>query len=189
MDPTAAVSPAARGRRGERGPRAHRRDPHAHRGRPLGLLAEHARRWQALNSQWDQWVVGYNSENASASSSAIRRAFGRLAARWASGSWSRRSAWAARHLARVLRARPSAAPRSLRLSAWDRYCRKLAAAGLARAPTEGPLDFLERVNAGNARSSPRPPRRSRGRYMSARYGDGATREELRELAAACAIPA
>ena len=33
--------------------------------------------------------------------------------------------------------------REASLVAWNRFCAKLAAAGLARAPYEGPLDYLD----------------------------------------------
>jgi len=64
---------------------------------------------------------------------------------------------------------------------WRRFCRKLAAVGLARAPHEGPLDFADRV----AVTRPELESASREitqRYVAARYGSGASTTELRELA-------
>ena len=67
------------------------------------------------------------------------------------------------------------------LAAWNRFCAKLAAAGLARAPHEGPLDYLRRVQAARPRSA-EEAREITQRYVKARYGEGASRAELRELA-------
>jgi hypothetical protein len=67
------------------------------------------------------------------------------------------------------------------LAAWNRFCAKLAAAGLARAPHEGPLDYLRRVEAAQPAWAPQVNDIT-SRYVRARYGEGATREELRELA-------
>ncbi|HSN20330.1 MAG TPA: DUF4129 domain-containing protein, partial [Usitatibacter sp.] len=67
------------------------------------------------------------------------------------------------------------------LSAWNRYCAKLAAAGLARSPQEGPLDYLARVKAAKPGCAAEAEEITR-RYVAARYGAGATREELRTLA-------
>ena len=67
------------------------------------------------------------------------------------------------------------------LAAWNRFCAKLAAAGVKRAPHEGPLDFLRRVESSRPAWAPGAHEITL-RYVEARYGAGATREELRELA-------
>ena len=64
--------------------------------------------------------------------------------------------------------------------AWQRYCAKLAAAGLKREPYEGPLDFLARVKSVKPQMTPEAEDITR-RYIDARYGAGATRAQLREL--------
>ena len=70
--------------------------------------------------------------------------------------------------------------REASLVAWNRFCAKLAAAGLGRAPHEGPLDFLARVRAARPAVAPAAEEITR-RYVEARYGAGATRQELRDL--------
>ena len=52
------------------------------------------------------------------------------------------------------------------LVAWNRFCAKLAAAGLARAPHEGPLDYLARVR----RRAPGARGRGRGDHAALRRG-------------------
>jgi hypothetical protein len=71
--------------------------------------------------------------------------------------------------------------REASLVAWDRFCAKLASAGLARQPHEGPLDYLARIQAARPRQAAEAEEITR-RYVEARYGGGATREQLRKLA-------
>ena len=71
--------------------------------------------------------------------------------------------------------------REASLAAWNRYCAKLAAAGLARSPHEGPLDYLARVKAARPALATELEEITR-RYIEARYGEGASRDDLRELA-------
>jgi len=78
-----------------------------------------------------------------------------------------------------VRDRPPRADPSL--AAWNRFCRKLARAGLERRAQEGPLDYLARLSAERPALAPQASEITR-RYIAARYGSGATREELRQLA-------
>jgi hypothetical protein len=80
-----------------------------------------------------------------------------------------------------LRLRDRRPPRERALVAWDRFCRKLEGAGLQRAPHEGPMDYLARVKAARPALAPDAEEITR-RYVQARYGGGASREELRQLA-------
>ena len=146
---------------------------------PLGLLASIRDSWRAMNSQWDQWVVGYNSEKQ-------RQFFtllGSPAVDWQTlGVWLLVATFGmggAISLALFIRDLPPR--REASLAAWERFCAKLAATGLARSPSEGPLDYLQRVTRELPRSGPAAEDITR-RYIEARYGGGATREELRELA-------
>jgi protein-glutamine gamma-glutamyltransferase len=146
---------------------------------PLGVLIGIRNAWQLVDSQWDTWVVGYNTDKQ-------RQFFSQLglpAADWRSlGGWLLIAIFVvggAIAVALLVRDRPPRLEASL--AAWNRFCAKLAAAGVARAPHEGPVDYLARVKdarpacAGMAEAITR-------RYVQARYGEGATREELRELA-------
>ncbi len=71
--------------------------------------------------------------------------------------------------------------REAAVAAWDRFCEKLAATGLARSPSEGPVDFLARIRAQRPAVASSAEEITQ-RYVEARYGGGASREELRELA-------
>ncbi|MFZ3323881.1 MAG: DUF3488 and transglutaminase-like domain-containing protein [Usitatibacter sp.] len=146
---------------------------------PLGLLAGIRDSWRAMNSQWDQWVVGYNSEKQ-------RQFFMQFGA--PSVDWQTLGAWLivatfgiGSLLSLALFVRDLPPRREASVAAWDHYCRKLAATGLERAPSEGPLDFLERVRKERPGLAQSAEEITRG-YIEARYGDGATRQELRELA-------
>lgn len=145
----------------------------------FGVLASLRYAWQTMNSRWDQWVVGYNMDRQ-------RQFFNQLG--FSSVDWRTLGFWlliatflvgGAVTLGLLVRDRPPR--REASLLAWNRFCAKLAQAGLARAPHEGPLDYLERVRrerpalAGEAEQIIM-------RYIEARYGNGATRENLRELA-------
>ncbi len=146
---------------------------------PLGVLSGIRNAWQAMNSQWDQWVVGYNTDKQ-------REFFQHLGV--PSVDWRTLGIWlmvatfvigGAISLGMLVRDRPPR--REASVLAWNRFCAKLAAAGLARAPSEGPLDFLQRVRSAKPRVAESAEDITR-RYVEARYGAGATRDELRELA-------
>jgi transglutaminase-like putative cysteine protease len=144
----------------------------------FGLLANIRFAWQVVNSQWDQWVVGYTMDKQ-------RQFFSQLG--FPSIDWGTLAMWlmvatlvvaGGITLGMLVRERPPR--REPSLIAWNRFCAKLAAAGLPRAAHEGPLDYLERV----CRARPPVAREAEEitrRYVEARYGAGATREELRAL--------
>jgi protein-glutamine gamma-glutamyltransferase len=146
---------------------------------PLGILSNVRNAWQMMNSQWDQWVVGYNVERQ-------RQFFSQLG--FPSLDWRTLGFWlliatfavgGAITLGLLVRDRPPR--REASLVAWNRFCAKLAAAGVARAPHEGPVDYLQRVKSQRPRWADTAEDITR-RYVQARYGDGATKDELRELA-------
>jgi transglutaminase-like putative cysteine protease len=146
---------------------------------PLGVLAGIRDAWRAMNSQWDAWVVGYSMDRQ-------RQFFADLGfpgVDWrALGFWLMVATFVvggAISVGLLVRDRPRREEPSL--AAWNRFCAKLAAAGVARAPHEGPLDFLRRVEATRPEWAGEAQEITR-RYVQARYGAGASREELRELA-------
>ena len=127
----------------------------------------------------DPWVVGYNVDKQ-------RQFFSDMGFR--NVDWRTLAFWlmvavfivgGAVTLGLLLRERQPRTDASL--AAWNRFCAKLAAAGLARRPSEGPLDFLSRVKAAHPEWTDVAEDITR-RYVDARYGSGATREQLRELA-------
>ncbi len=145
----------------------------------FGLLAKMRFGWQLVNSQWDTWVVGYNVDRQ-------RRFFSDLG--FPNVDWRTLGFWllvatllvgAAVSVGLLLRERPRRADPAL--VAWNRFCAKLAAQGLERAPHEGPLDFLVRVTSARPQAAPAAEDITR-RYVDARYGAGASKQALRELA-------
>ncbi|MEP7069687.1 MAG: DUF3488 and transglutaminase-like domain-containing protein [Usitatibacter sp.] len=146
---------------------------------PLGVLSGLRNAWQAMNSQWDQWVVGYNTDKQ-------RQFFSNLG--FPSIDWRTLGFWlmiatfvvgGAISIGLLVRDRPPR--REPSLVAWNRFCAKLAAAGVSREPHEGPVDYLARVKSTRPGAA-RAAQAITERYVEARYGRGATREELRELA-------
>lgn len=146
----------------------------------LGLLANLHFAWDALNSGWNQWVLGYNVERQ-------RQFLASLGLQIA--DWKKLALWLTAAtfavgglvgLGLVLRDLPSR--RDPAVVAWERFCAKLAAAGLARAPHEGPIDFLARIDAERPACAPEA-RDIVQRYVDARYGEGLSRQESRDLLA------
>jgi hypothetical protein len=179
VDPTAAVSPlrVERGVNAALGPIG--MFPSIIAADPLGVLAGIRDAWRAMNSQWDSWVVGYTIDRQ-------RQFFSQLGftdVDWrALGFWLMVATFLAGGVISVgllVRDRPRREEPSL--AAWNRFCAKLAASGLTRAPHEGPLDYLRRVQAARPASAA-AARDITQRYVEARYGGGASRDELRELA-------
>jgi transglutaminase-like putative cysteine protease len=145
----------------------------------FGLLANLRFAWQVVNSNWDAWVVGYNMDRQ-------RQFFSQLG--FPTIDWRTLGFWlmiatfvvgVAVTIGLLVHDRPPR--REASLVAWDRFCRKLAASGLARAPHEGPVDYLARVKAARPELAAEVEEITR-RYVEARYGAGASRDELRALA-------
>jgi hypothetical protein len=146
---------------------------------PTGLIANLRFAWHAANSQWEEWVVGYNFDRQ-------RQFFTNMG--YPSVDWRTLGFWLmaavigvgiAVTIGLLVHERPPR--REASLVAWNRFCAKLAAAGLARADHEGPLDYLGRVAAARPRLAGAAEEITR-RYIDARYGSGASREDLRLLA-------
>jgi len=132
--------------------------------------------WEALAHKWNVWVLGYNPERQRE----LVSLFGLRDADWRSLTaalvtllglltallvlWS---------LHRLVRPDPIQA-------AWQGFCRKLAAGGIARSAHEGPQDYAERA----ARSLPRAEasiRRISQLYIALRYGRRQAAGEISEL--------
>jgi transglutaminase-like putative cysteine protease len=146
---------------------------------PTGLFANLRYAWHAVNSEWESWVVGYNLDRQ-------RQFFSNLG--YSQVDWSTLGFWlmvaifavsGAVTIGLLVHERPPR--REASLVAWNRFCAKLGAAGLARAPHEGPLAYLARVSEARPGAAAQAGEITR-RYIEARYGAGASREELRELA-------
>ena len=132
--------------------------------------------WEALAHKWNVWVLGYNPERQRE----LVSWFGMRDADWRSltvvlvtilGSltallvlWS---------LRRLIRPDPVQA-------AWQRFCRKLAAKGVARAPHEGPQDYAERA-AHDLPQAQASIRRIGHLYIALRYGKSQSASDTAEL--------
>ncbi|MBL0141165.1 MAG: DUF3488 domain-containing transglutaminase family protein [Betaproteobacteria bacterium] len=146
----------------------------------LRILANLMFAWDAMNSQWNQWVLGYNVERQ-------RQLLAQLGLEIA--SWQNLALWLIAAalavgglvgLGLVLRDLP--VRRDPAVVAWERFCAKLAAKGLVRAAWEGPFDYLARIETARPDMAIEA-RHITERYVEARYGPGITRRESRELLA------
>jgi transglutaminase-like putative cysteine protease len=133
-------------------------------------------RWEAAAHKWNVWVLGYNPERQRGLMSSI----GMRDADWRSLTATLFTVlgvmtillllWSLRRLAR-----PDPVQR-----AWRRFCAKLAASGVERAPSEGPRHYAERA----ARALPAARRailRITTLYISLRYGPHATLQRTKQL--------
>jgi protein-glutamine gamma-glutamyltransferase len=110
----------------------------------LGILRQIAFSWDAMNNQWNQWVVGFNQDRQKFAMSSV---FNVQEADWRDlakallvGVLLAGGGIAIWILLRAYRTREPPL-----IAAWNRLCEKLAKAGIARAPNEGPMDFLHRI--------------------------------------------
>ncbi len=96
--------------------------------------------WDAMNNSWNQWVIGYDSLKQ-----------GKLLARFGIESLQQMimimivatiSTLIALLLFSIYRSRQR---RDIVSAAYLRLCQKLAAIGFQRRPSEGPVDFAERI--------------------------------------------
>jgi hypothetical protein len=125
--------------------------------------------WDALNSLWDVWFVGYSHLEQSDILEAI--GFG-------SGSWRKTSKMAAflTFLAAagfggvLLRARFAGRAKIDPVKrVYDRFCIKMAAAGLERKPGQGPMDFARQA-ATRGEKLAEPVEKITETYVRLRYG-------------------
>jgi transglutaminase-like putative cysteine protease len=173
LDPTAAVAPS-RIEHGLGGALA--------QGEPVPYLARLEEtwlktlrlRWDAVNYQWQRGVVGFNLQRQRD----VLRDLGLEAARpWhvvaLAGAFAFLWGLAILGFTRARHARTDPA-----VALWSRLCRRLAHAGLPRAPSEGPLAYVGRAAARWPQSSALLQRVGET-YAALRYGPSdATRAEL-----------
>lgn len=165
-DPTAAISPA----RIERGLAAAVPDsaalPFMARNPPAWLRGLRLN-WDALANQWNQWVLGYNSERQFAFLTRLGMedvTWQKLAINMLAGL----SLLVGLFTLLLLR-RLTTRTRDPVQAAWLKLCRKLARAGLPRAAHEGPLDYATRVAAARPQIAPRLLDLAQ-QYLALRYG-------------------
>ena len=133
--------------------------------------------WEALSHQWNLLVLGYNPERQRELLSLL----GVKGADWlelTSALLALLGIFVLGLFAWMLRGmvRPDPVQR-----AWNQFCGKLGAKGVARSPHEGPRDYSERA-ARSLPSAEEPIRRIAALYMALRYGrerSAAQEQELR----------
>lgn len=137
--------------------------------------------WDLANLSWYRWVTGYSKQRQERFLGGLglgEISWGKLLAVLGGGvllillgylAWQ----WRPRPVRDPVRA------------AYLRFCRKLARAGLARAPHEGPLDFARRAAAARVDLAPAIGHITR-LYLKLRYGPGALSGERQALKRAVA---
>ncbi|MEX0732924.1 MAG: DUF3488 and transglutaminase-like domain-containing protein [Aquisalimonadaceae bacterium] len=100
-----------------------------------------ALRWDAVNAYWDRWVLAYGPELQQ-----------RLMEYLGLGEWQRMVGALAASMALAMGLlsgfilwRGRRPPRDPAVVAWETFCTRLARAGIARKPHEGPSDFAARA--------------------------------------------
>lgn len=153
-------------------------------GQPVPFMVRTDRLWllqiryniEAMAHKWNIWVLGYNPERQREMLSFI----GMDAASWQALAMA--LFWGVGGVIAVL---ALWLLRRLRLADpvqrhWQHFCAKLARAGLARAPSEGPLDFARRAAARFPQSAA-PVSGIASLYIDLRYGATAKRAEVQQF--------
>jgi transglutaminase-like putative cysteine protease len=183
IDPTAAIAPA----RVERGLSAAVTNnaalPFMARNPPQWLRNLRLN-WDTLANQWNQWVLGYNSERQFAFLTRLGMesiTWQKLALNMAAGTGLLVALFALFMLRHLTKRQPDKVQ-----AAWLKLCRRLAKAGLPRAAHEGAQDYAGRVAAARPEIAG-TMRDLASRYSALRYGavqdEHAQQEFLRRTAA------
>jgi protein-glutamine gamma-glutamyltransferase len=129
----------------------------------------------ALTNQWNQWVLGYNTERQFAFLTRLGMedvTWMKLALNMLAGVALLVGIFTLIMLRRLTIQNTDAAQ-----VAWLKLCRKLAKAGLPRAPHEGPMEYAERIAAARPELS-RDVHDLAARYAALRYGGNTEKEAL-----------
>jgi transglutaminase-like putative cysteine protease len=132
--------------------------------------------WEALAHKWNVWVLGYDPQRQRD----LLTFVGMPDADWRNLTVALFTILGLLMLGMVAWSLRGVAASDPVQRAWQRFCRKLRATGLERAPGEGPRDFSERA----ARNLPhaRPAiRRIAELYLALRYGADAPAADIHEL--------
>lgn len=151
----------------------------------FGILRQIRFTWDALNNQWNQWVIGYNTERQRS----FLNQLGLDNTDWRSigiwlliGCFTVGGAVALFLLARTRARRPDP-----EVAAYRIFVAQLHKTGIDRAPHEGPLDFLARTMQERPDLAPAAQRITQ-LYVDLRYAEEDDRKrklhELRSLARA-----
>ncbi|MCA2999796.1 MAG: DUF3488 domain-containing transglutaminase family protein [Rhodocyclaceae bacterium] len=137
----------------------------------LGILRSLAYTWDAVNSEWNRWVVGFNQDRQRG----MFEGFGipdvdwRTMAMWLIGGvFVAGGGMGLVLLALAYRNRKSPVD-----EAFERFCAQIGRRGLIRAKSEGPIDFLKRIE----RQRPQDHEQAKNvidAYIAARYAPSAS---------------
>jgi transglutaminase-like putative cysteine protease len=105
-------------------------------------LARLRHNWEAVANTWNQWVLGYNMDRQRDFLAHIGMHSPNLEKLVNAMLWSIGLALGIVVFFMLRNARPREPATVL----WQRFCRRVAQRGVARAPHEGPADYVERVS-------------------------------------------
>lgn len=152
----------------------------------LGPLAKHWINirfgWDALNNQWNKWVLGYSSNRqktllANFGLQADTRKGLAIAMILATAAMGLIALGYFLNLSKKTSPQPDAVQKS-----YLKFCAKLARTGLARKPSQGPLDYSAMVGALRPDLEPGAAEIV-SLYIKLRYGRGGDRGEIKRLKA------
>ena len=177
VDPTAAIAPERVQRNLAAAVKNNAALPYMARNPPQ-WLSKLRLDLDALSNQWNQWVLGYNPERQFAFLTRLGME---------DVSWQKMARDLMLGLAIVIGAFSLFMFRHLFArtpdpvqAAWLKLCKRLAKAGLLRAPHEGALDYATRVAAARPQLAERMMDIAK-RYMSLRYGREMSKEQAQEF--------
>ena len=136
----------------------------------LGLLRNLAYTWDAVNTEWNRWVVGFNQDRQRGmfEGIGIPDVDWQTIAIWLIGGvFVTGGGVGMVLLARTYRSRKSALD-----AAFDRFCAAMARHGVARGLAEGPVDFLHRIERDAPQAYPEA-KNVIDAYIAARYAPSA----------------
>lgn len=138
----------------------------------FGFLKNIAFSWDAINSRWNQWVIGFNQDRQR---NAMEMLFGMKDIDWRGLAQLMLFAMfllgglaAAILLWRSYRMRKEPV-----VAVYEALCAKLARAGMVRLPHEGPVDFLRRIETERPDLAP-DARAAIDAYVALRYSPSDT---------------
>lgn len=131
--------------------------------------------WDALSNQWNQWVLGYNTERQFAFLTRMGMediTWQKMALNMLAGIALLVGVFTLIMLRRLAVRRTDAVQ-----AVWLKVCRKLEKAGLPRAPHEGPMDYAARIAAAHPDLA-EDINDIAARYASLRYGGESEQDGL-----------
>ena len=134
--------------------------------------------WEAVNTRWDVWIMGFSAEDQSALLERLGVSLGRY------GRWLIFMALPALFLAMPIlwrlkgRLGPVRQPADEARRIYDRFLGKMARIGPAKAPHQGPMDYARAVAERYPAMAPEVVAIAAG-YIALRYADTGGRDALK----------